>query len=28
MPCEKCHKNKYRNYFVPTKAALSLIYVF
>lgn len=28
IPCEKCHENKHKNYFGPTKAAVSLIYVF
>ena len=28
IPCEKCYENKHKNYFGPTKAAVSLIYVF
>ena len=28
IPCLKCYENKHKNYFGPTKAALSLIYVF
>lgn len=28
IPCEKCHKNKHKNYFGPTKVAISLIYIF
>lgn len=28
IPCEKCYENKYKNYLGPTKAAVSLIYVF
>lgn len=27
-PCEKCHEDKVKNYFGPTKAAISLIYTF
>lgn len=26
--CEKCHEDKTKNYFGPTKAAISLIYTF
>ena len=26
--CEKCYEDKHKNYFGPTKAAISLIYVF
>ena len=26
--CEKCGEDKHKNYFGPTKAALSLIYIF
>ena len=28
IPCEKCYENKRKNYFGPTKAAVSLIYIF
>lgn len=28
IPCLKCHENKHKDYFGPTKAALSIIYVF
>lgn len=28
IPCLKCYENKHKNYFGPTKATLSLIYVF
>ena len=28
LPCKKCNKSKHKNYFGPTKAALSLVYVF
>lgn len=28
IPCEKCHKNKHKNYLGPTKVALSLSYMF
>ena len=28
IPCLKCYENKHKNYFGPTKAALSLIYIF
>lgn len=28
IPCLKCYENKHKNYFGPTKAALSIIYVF
>ena len=28
IPCEKCHEDKTKNYFGPTKAAISLIYTF
>lgn len=28
IPCMKCSENKHKNYFGPTKAALSIIYVF
>lgn len=28
IPCLKCYENKHKNYFGPTKAALSLVYIF
>lgn len=28
IPCVKCYENKHKNYFGPTKAAISLIYIF
>ena len=28
IPCLKCYENKHKNYVGPTKAALSLIYIF
>lgn len=28
MPCAKCHEDKTRNYFGPTKAVISLVYTF
>lgn len=28
IPCEKCHEKKHKNYFGPTKAAVSIIYLF
>lgn len=28
IPCLKCYENRHKNYFGPTKAALSIIYVF
>lgn len=28
IPCLKCYEKKHKNYFGPTKAALSLIYIF
>lgn len=26
--CEKCHEDKHKNYFGPTQAAVSLVYIF
>lgn len=28
IPCVKCYENKHKNYFGPTKAAISLVYIF
>ena len=28
LPCEKCFEKKHKNYFGPTKVALSLVYIF
>lgn len=28
IPCKKCHEDKHKNYFGPTKAAISLTYIF
>ena len=28
IPCEKCYEKKHKNYFGPTKVALSLTYIF
>jgi len=28
IPCEKCHTNEHKNYFGPTRVALSLVYLF
>lgn len=28
IPCLKCYENRHKNYFGPTKVALSLIYIF
>lgn len=28
IPCLKCYENKHKNYFGPTKAAISFIYIF
>ncbi len=28
IPCEKCFQNKHRNYVGPTRAAISLVYLF
>lgn len=28
IPCMKCYENKHKNYFGPTKAAISLVYIF
>lgn len=28
IPCKTCPENKYKNYFGPTKAALSILYIF
>lgn len=28
IPCLKCYENKHKNYFGPTKGALSLVYIF
>jgi len=28
IPCMKCYEDKHKNYFGPTKAAISLVYIF
>lgn len=28
IPCKKCHEDKHKNYFGPTKVAVSLTYIF
>lgn len=28
IPCVKCYENKHKDYFGPTKAAISLVYIF